>query len=211
MFDNIPLNSPVNQSIDKINNVELTNPSNGQILVYDGSNWVNNYDIKMSSSDCNLNILNTGSKSIHIGQVYLPQSNTNSCVSVGNQAGHTNLGFNSVAIGYSSGNLNRGCNSTSVGYLAGSLNDTQKIFSTAIGNQAGFCNQGNYSTAVGFLSGYNNQHNNTTIINATGSQLNSYGTDRLYIKPIGNINKGQGAINCLYWNPTTGEISYSAN
>ena len=42
------------------------------------------------------------------------------------------------------------------------------------------------------------------VINATGSELNTNGTDRFYVKPI----RQDTSNNILFYDPITGEITY---
>lgn len=195
--------------INDLNNVSLSN-SNGNPLTYNGSNWVNSYDVKIDKDDNNMKIENSTYKSIRIGKTEEPSLNFNSSVSLGTYAGSVQFQEGNVAIGFSAAESNKGAYGVSVGYLA-SANAGDTDFTLAIGREAGYENQGTATVALGAYAGYLNQHNNTIIINATGGILNSVGTSRFYVKPVRQLNKGGGKVNGLYYDATTGEITYSGN
>jgi hypothetical protein len=50
-----------------------------------------------------------------------------------------------------------------------------------------------------------NQHNRTIVLNATGTQLNTLGSDRFYVNPI-RQNSGGASLNQLTWDSTSGEV-----
>jgi hypothetical protein len=84
--------------------------------------------------------------------------------------------------------------------VAGGIQDASRIH---IGADAGKINQGTFSIAIGVNAGRSNQHANTTIINATGRDISSSGTNRLFIAPIrDNCNN-----KVLLYNPNTFEIT----
>jgi len=68
--------------------------------------------------------------------------------------------------------------------------------------QAGFSNQGGLSTAIGAFAGKTCQHGQTIIINGSIGELNSTGSLKFFVKPIGS-NTASAA---LYWNSSSGEI-----
>lgn len=210
------MNSPYSEiknnfQIKNLTDVNITNPDDiGQLLTHNGSNWVSSYDIEILTDDNNLKIKNSTYKSIKIGNLGQYPSNYNDCITLGTYAGSVNLNSRNVAIGFSASENNKGSNSVSIGYLA-SADGCNSSSTLSIGREAGFTNQGCNSVSVGAYSGYLNQHNNTIIINATGSALNSGGTDRFYVKPVRQLDKGQGKRHALYYNSTTGEITYTDN
>jgi hypothetical protein len=158
-------------------------------------------------------------------------------VAIGNQAGLSNQGNNSIAfgpqagfvdqqqfalaIGTFSGYQNQGEGSTAIGVNAGGENQgdyalaigssaaqfSQGTRGIAIGYASGQNNQGQNSIAIGSLSGQNNQHNNTIMLNASGAQLDSTGTNSLYIDPIrSDVNP---TFNTLTYDTTTKEVVYN--
>jgi cytoskeletal protein CcmA (bactofilin family) len=56
--------------------------------------------------------------------------------------------------------------------------------SIAIGIEAGEMGQGANALAIGYQAGKTDLHSNTIVLNASGQELNTGGTDRLYVKPI---------------------------
>ena len=97
-----------------------------------------------------------------------------------------------------------GVNEIHIGCGAGEHNQGSK--SISIGNNAGNTNQGINSIAIGNLAGYTGQDNNTIILNSSGTELNSSGTNRTFIKPFRDISGESNFVNVVY-NKTTGEIA----
>jgi hypothetical protein len=126
-------------------------------------------------------------------------------VAAGNFAGFDTQGSGSVAIGSGAGSNTQSPTAVAVGFNAG--NDTQGQNAVAIGTQAGFISQGTNSIAIGFNAGLSNQHIRSIILNATGSTLNSNGTDRFFVAPIRNA----ASVNTLYYNTSTSEITYDSS
>src|SRR6056300_996356 len=73
----------------------------------------------------------------------------------------------------------------------------------AIGPGAGQTSQGTNAVAVGYLAGQTNQHDNTVVLNASGSALNTVGTERTYIKPL---RVATVASHVMTYDQTTGEV-----
>jgi hypothetical protein len=97
-----------------------------------------------------------------------------------------------------------GSDKISIGAGAGSTE--QSTGAVAIGKDAGSTSQGSNAIAIGTGAGKAGQHSNTIILNATGSEMNSEGAGRLYVKPIREAD----ANKALYYNAVTGEVSYYA-
>jgi len=164
-------------------------------------------------------------------------ASTSNSISIGYQSGNTGQRANTIAIGIYAGNLNQQTHSIAVGPYAGyemqnadaiaiGLNaghsnqqasiaigsnagyNNQAYYAIAIGRNSGNINQGSNSIAIGYQAGSNSQHINTTILNASGSALNSDGTNRFYAAPIRGVADGKG-VNVLCYDPTTHEIYYS--
>ena len=114
-------------------------------------------------------------------------------ISIGKDAGYSNQELNAIAIGNNAGKTNQGTNTI------------------AIGQGAGAGTQGQNAIAIGYQAGQTGQHNNTIVLNALGSALNSETTNAFYVKPIRGLTglTGPTGPNFLYYNDTTGEITYS--
>jgi len=197
--------------IKNLRDVNITNPNDdNQLLTYNGTNWVSSYDVKMKTDEDNLKIENSTYKGVRIGKIE-ENIDSNTCVSIGTYSLSSNYGIRNVSIGYGSAENGKGAYSVSVGYLASSDGTGISTNTLSIGREAGIFNQGLASIAIGAFAGYCNQHDNSVIINATGEVLNSDGTSRFYVKPVRQVNKGHGKANGLYYNSTTGEITYSGN
>jgi hypothetical protein len=97
--------------------------------------------------------------------------------------------IDSVAIGLNSG--------------AGSSANSRMV---AVGYFAGHTNQGSSSIAIGANAGYTNQANNSIILNATGANLNQTTANTFTVRPVRNTT----TANIMYYNDTSGEISYGA-
>lgn len=107
-----------------------------------------------------------------------------------------------IALGLDAGQNSQGNRAIAIGSTAGFFQ--QGADSIAIGNIAGRDYQGSNAIAIGYGAGANNQNNNSIVINATGSNLNTAQANSFFVKPIRNANAG----NILFYNQTTGEISY---
>ena len=114
-----------------------------------------------------------------------------------------------ISIGIGAPPNNKGSESISLGSFAGQSN--QGIGAVAIGGGAGFGNQGENAIAIGKRAGYtgNNsttyQASNSIILNATGGFLTTPTENVFIVKPIRNSNTDN---NILYYNTTSGEITY---
>ncbi|MFT5829075.1 MAG: hypothetical protein ACI9AB_002044 [Urechidicola sp.] len=167
---------------------------------------------------------NQGSTSIAIGRDAGEYGQSPDAVAIGNRAGSDNQGFTSIAIGRDAGEFGQSPDAVAIGNRAGSDNQgftsiaigldagetNQSFDAVAIGNGAGLDNQGTAAVAIGAGAGNTAQHDNSIIINASGNNLNSSGSDGLFIKPIRGVPHGLGE-GVLHYDPTTGEITYSTN
>lgn len=124
-------------------------------------------------------------------------------VAVGLFAGQSSQGASSIAIGNQAGKSTQGPSSIAIGQNAGQT--TQLGDSVAIGTNAGTSNQGTNSVAIGNGAGRTNQANNTIILNASGANLNMTTANTFTVKPVRNAS----AANVLYYDSSTGEITYS--
>ena len=144
-----------------------------------------------------------------------------SAVAVGQVSGYLNQGDKAIAIGKGSGSSGQGTMAVAVGFEAGKTSQTasgvaignsagytdQEGGAIAIGQNAGYTSQGQTAIAIGQYSGRTNQHDNSIILNATGSDLDSSGTSRFYVKPI---RAATVASNVVTYNATTGEVLNSS-
>lgn len=125
-------------------------------------------------------------------------------IAVGNNAGQIEQKDGSVSVGDGSGNNKQGLNAIAVGRYSGAIN--QGDWAIAIGTNAGNSGQGANAIAIGIRAGMLNQHANSIILNATGSNTNSDGASRFYVKPIRSLV--DPTLPRLSYNATTGEICY---
>lgn len=149
--------------------------------------------------------LNQQSQSIAIGAYAGYNYQNDDAVAIGSNAGYSNQQA-SIAIGSNAGYENQAYYSIAIGKNSATTN--QGVRSIAMGAFAGSQSQGSYSIAIGSQAGSNSQHTNTTILNASGSLLNSDGTNRFYVAPIRGVAAGKG-VDMLCYNSTTHEIYYS--
>jgi len=123
-------------------------------------------------------------------------------IAIGLNAGQTKQSRDAVAIGEKAGNLNQGDDAVAIGEQSGQTD--QGSNSIAIGPQAGQFNQGIECIAIGKFAGQTDQSDNTIVLNATGLPLETEDIKRFYVKPIRKKLTTEG----LYYNATTGEITY---
>tara|TARA_E500000075_G_C6996885_1_gene327869 strand:+ start:2713 stop:5040 length:2328 start_codon:yes stop_codon:yes gene_type:complete len=146
-----------------------------------------------------------GSDAVAIGRLAGWSSQGASAIAIGYTAGKTSQGNDAVAIGDDAGETNQGAQSIAIGDEAGQTN--QGIRSIAIGQQAGETTQGNYAVAIGYEAGTTNQGSNSITLNATGASLENTQANSFVIKPVRNI----ASANIAMYNPTTGELTHTAN
>ena len=126
-------------------------------------------------------------------------------VAIGLNAGQTNQGYYSVAIGNEAGVINQGTYSVALGPEAGVIN--QGVNAVALGGGAGFYNQASNSVAIGYNAGLSNQPANSIVLNATGAELDGSASG-FFVEPI---RQTTDTFATLYYNSTTGEITYQPN
>jgi len=144
-----------------------------------------------------------GDECIAIGDRAGKTGQVDRCIAIGRQAGETSQQNHAVAIGWNAGNNTQSLNSIAIGTSSGFT--TQGQSGIAIGNNAGQTNQGANSIAIGDRAGLTNQAANSIVINATGTTLNAP-TTGIFVSPV----REELTAYRLFYNPTTGEISYSA-
>jgi hypothetical protein len=145
-----------------------------------------------------------GTDAIAIGPLSGNNTQGNFSVAIGRSAGSNAQSADAVAIGVIAGSSGQGSAATAVGRGAGSQN--QGFRAVAIGSDAGAQGQGSNSIAIGFEAGVSNQATNSIIINATGSALNQTTANTFTVKPV----RLAANANILYYNESTGEISYQS-
>lgn len=111
-----------------------------------------------------------------------------------------------IAIGHAAGNVFQSTRGIAIGSTAGS--DNQGTDAIAIGHGSGYSSQGNNAIAIGKYAGPTNQEANTIILNATGSAVETLGSNRTLIAPIRNVSS-TGSFYPMNYNPTTKELAYS--
>jgi len=149
---------------------------------------------------------NQGSSAVAIGGFAGDRNQGIFAVAIGDSAGGDNQGSSAVAVGFEAGQMDQSDNAVAIGASAGV--DNQGSSAVAIGQRAGDQNQGSSAVAIGAGAGSANQDNNSIIINASGNDLNSTGSNGLFIKPVRGVAHGLG-VGVLHYDPTTGEITYS--
>lgn len=170
-------------------NILGNNISSNNSLI--GNNITANSNI--SANNATFNNLTLNSNEIHLG----------------NSAGANSQGAGSIAIGYLATPNGNGSNSIAIGSNAVSLG-VQGNNAIAIGAGAAQNGQLDNTIAIGYRAGVDGvsdkQQENTIVINATGGTLvgNAY-ANALYVKPVRNAN----TANVVYYNNTTGEMTYS--
>jgi hypothetical protein len=168
-----------------------TTSTTGAYLYYSGSAWT------------------VGTDNIRLGTNAGQSSQLVNSVAIGYQSGQSNQNSNAVAIGYQAGRSSQQTKSIAIGLNAANIN--QKSNAIAIGDSAGFTSQGIHSIAIGTNAGYDFQSNNTIILNATGANLNAATSNAFYVKPVREVNSASSNIELMYYNKSTGEITYNTN
>jgi hypothetical protein len=151
---------------------------------------------------------NQGDSCVAIGNGTAYENQGNQGIAIGVNAGYGSQGLRAIAIGLNAGNHQAGVNAIAIGRSSGQIN--QGTNSIAIGDNAAYTGQGADSIAFGRLAGHTNQHANSIVLNASGSNLNSDGTSRFYVKPIRDSGTESSNIKNLLYNTSTGEISHQA-
>jgi hypothetical protein len=152
-----------------------------------------------------------------VGYLAGQTSQGNNATAVGRNAGQTSQGSNAISVGFEAGKTSQGEFAIAVGRLTGKSTqgdyaiavgqragqNTQGTNAVAVGSSAARYNQGTNAVAVGYLAGETNQHANTVVLNASGSALDTEGTERTYIKPL---RVATVASNVMTYDQTTGEV-----
>ena len=151
---------------------------------------------------------NAGIKTVGVGYGAGNSNSGNDCVSIGTSANGSGTGQpNIISIGNGAGAYRAEQNSINIGYFAGY--NRGNPYSVNLGYETGRQGGGDYNVLIGYKAGRTNTNRHRTIVlNATSSELNADGTDRFFVKPIRNQTDLTG-LSQLYYNPTTGEITYA--
>lgn len=143
-----------------------------------------------------------GANAVAVGSSAGFSNQGDNAVAIGNSAGQTSQGNSSVAIGITAGYTTQGIASVAIGPFAGY--NSQGAGAVAIGNSAGDAVQGQNAIAIGNFAGFLNQHDNSIVLNASGSILNSTGSNRFFVSPIRNVEGNR----ILFYDSATNEITY---
>lgn len=195
----------VNQSDDGVaigNNAgEITQGTRSVAIGYDAGN--DDQGIGGISIGNSAGRLRQGVDSVSIGVSAGEEDQESNCIAIGFEAGRINQSEFSVAIGHLSGNEGQGSSSVAIGESSGREN--QGSNAVAIGNNTGQNNQGNNSVAIGYNAGRNDQHDDSIVICGDGTELDTEGGNRFYVKPIRN---DVTFSDMLLYSTSTSEISY---
>ena len=200
---NITGNTLTQNMTSNANVIGVNFTANGNIGVSGNANITGN----VSANNATFSNLTLNSNVVHLGADAGSNSGPFS-IAVGAGAGNNNQGFGAIAIGVGAGVAGNGQYSIAIGADAGL--GVQGNSAIAIGTGAGLIGQSDYVIAIGANSGYdgplNAQANNTIVLNATGANLigNAF-ANAFYVKPIRSAN----TANVMYYNPTTGELTYN--
>ncbi len=146
-----------------------------------------------------------GNEAVAIGRLAGNVNQGGVSVAIGRAAGRDNQGIEAVSLGVDAGQQNQGDYGIAIGSVTAYLN--QGLGAVAIGTSAGSVNQGTHAIAIGTGAGNGNQGNSSIILNATGSPLDQSTDNTFTVKPIRSASAG----NILYYDPSSGEITYSTN
>ena len=146
-----------------------------------------------------------GIAAVAVGQVSGFQNQGDKAIAIGKGSGSSAQGTMAVAVGFEAGKTLQTASGVAIGNSAGYTN--QEGGAIAIGPYAGYTSQGQTAIAIGQYAGRTSQHDNSIILNATGTDLDSTGTSRFYVKPI---RAAAVASNVVTYNATTGEVLNSS-
>ena len=127
-----------------------------------------------------------------------------SSIAIGDGAGQTTQGYSSVAMGGSAGQTTQGNNAVALGRRAQFTGGGDGA--VGIGYNAGYTGQGASAVAIGYDAGRTNQAATSIVINATGIVLDNPIPESFVVKPV----RGLVTANALYYDTTTGEVTYGA-
>jgi hypothetical protein len=209
-------------TFDNVSNV-FTVPGNAYAYNFIGTLANGTSNITMANVNGNIEFYVNGNTSTKITDNQLETNNlklTSNTVSLGANAGGISQGpfgiaigtdsganlqaFCGVAVGVSAGYYKQGSSAIAIGQSAGATE--QGVESVAIGYGAGSNVLGNYSIAIGWNAGSNITGNNSIILNAANTAFQGPLSNAFYVNPVRNANTS----NVLFYNNSTGEITYGA-
>ena len=228
------LQGAVSLGLGGLDGVSVSSVTNGEILQYTASGWVNNTlteagimsagqsvlnnaTLNGTTNVSNLNLTNHNVKlgsgagqtghgqwGVSVGNRAAHLNQGNYAVGLGDHAGHTTQGMQSIAIGRNAGRFRQNVSGIALGAAAGQIDQKQNAI--AVGQSAGFNLQGDFSIAIGNGAAVNNQPDRSIVINATGNPFSpTVATDALYIRPI----RPHAGTHFLKYDPLSGEITYN--
>jgi hypothetical protein len=134
----------------------------------------------------------SGPAKINVGENAGLTSQGNNTVAVGKDAGKTTQGANAVAVGSGAGQISQVSEAVAVGAFAG--NNGQGISAVAVGNQAGQTSQGADAVAVGQYAGQTSQGIDAVAVGKEAGQT-SQGSSAIAIGlKAGETNQGANSI-----------------
>jgi hypothetical protein len=104
----------------------------------------------------------------------------------------TSQGTSAIAIGNSAGNSNQGGNTVAVGSVAGET--SQGSFATAVGDSAGRSNQGTYAVALGYLAGQTSQDYSAIAVGNAAGRYNQGNSAIAVGREAGETSQGGSAV-----------------
>ena len=180
-------------------------------------NNIVNYTQDTNSASIEIGNLDTTTGDFSGNRIHLDSDKYN--VSIGYDAGSSDLSANTIAIGKSAGSTSQNEKAIAIGYNAGSqqsanaiaigpnAGSSQNEHAVAIGQYAGYQDQSTNAIAIGSYAGYDSQSANSIILNAqTDLSLNSDNSG-LFIAPIREDPSG---TNILVYDLSSKEIKYSS-
>ena len=134
----------------------------------------------------------SGPAKINVGENAGLTSQGNNSVAVGKDAGKTTQGANAVSVGYGAGQISQNSDTIAVGSYAG--NNSQGMSAVAVGNQAGQTSQGADAVAVGQYAGQTSQGIDAVAVGKEAGQT-SQGSSAIAIGlKAGETNQGANSI-----------------
>ncbi len=203
-WENAPVSADA--SIDTHSDVDVSTnpPTSGQVLSWNGTNWVpsNNTSGAQKIDDLNDGVNDTSSLYLGLFSGINDNHTTNYNTGIGNVALNQNInGENNTALGYSAGySITYGNDNISLGFGALSSNIIGNE-NTVIGSQAGTLATGSGNIFIGYQAGYNETGDNKLYITNTNTSTPLIGGD-FSISQV-DIN---GKIKITGGNPGSGKI-----